>query len=428
MAIEFSSSSLKMLALLFSVASPAGTTADLSPPFHANETGKVGYWSLGGSALRDDNLIMLTPPIQFSRGSVWTNVEIPPADWSLQYEFKIHEGVFGGGMGFWFVDSYGSDGDLFGGSSTFQGLAILLSVRTPNRGSRSDIGLAVVQNPTKSTIENDDIAKLTQIIPFKQAQPLQLSVRLRHGEISVSIDPEGLGHSHEIYNRPLVVDLSANFIGVTAQCDKYTSRFDLHSIKFDIPELKHDRPASFGRNGPKSSYIPATSSALRNPLFVKTSAVLSENSEEPGTFTVLDIVDELTRVSHSTTSFKELNAFVGDSLIPYTQKWHRRTLKISGKVQEARNVLGAAWNYTHDMLDDLNRTFYQSAKKARFKIENIGQLFTSESERLEDEMQIEPSSVVPWVGVLAGVEMAVLVGFFALLLSRPFRTWLAGKL
>jgi hypothetical protein len=64
-----------MLPVLFAFGLSA-TKADLEPPFIADENGKIGSWELAGSAIREDNTLMIVPPIQFKRGAIWSNTAL----------------------------------------------------------------------------------------------------------------------------------------------------------------------------------------------------------------------------------------------------------------------------------------------------------------------------------------------------------------
>jgi hypothetical protein len=412
----------------------ASSSADLEPPFAVDSSGKIGSWVLGGSALRQDDVIMLAPPIQFSRGSAWTSVIIPGSDWSIEYNFRIHEGSSGGSLGFWVVDTYGSDGDLFGGSSIFQGIAVLLFVRRADHTSRSSIGLTVLQHATKTKAETDAVAQHTRVIPYRKLFPIHLLMEISDGDFIVKIQGDGNDRMHEVYREKLIVNISNNYIGITAQSGALTSRFDLFSVKLKVPEPEKERDVHFPEDGPKSHFHPQTSTILRSPFFVKTLELISRQSQNSGEFShnvtdpveILEIADELTHVSHHVTSLKELNAFMSESIIPYTQKWHRRTVKIVDRVTAARNVMGSAWNYTHEMLGALNRTFYSSAKKTRFQVTDLGDLFTAESEKLEGDADRLGRSTrsLAFLRIfiaIALVELFLILIFFCLLQSQSIR-------
>jgi hypothetical protein len=431
-----------MLALFLASSSSSGTTADLFPPFTVAENGKIGFWELGGSATRYDDCIMLVPPIQFKRGSIWSNVELPTDPFSIDYIFRVHEGTNGGNLAFWYVDRYGADGDLAGGPRIFRGLAVIMTVRRSTRGSQASLGWHVIQHSEQTAlIPETEMVQPGLVIPWSRTGPSTLSIAFtadRHLVITLTAGTDRI----PIYDGEVTADLAGAFIGLTAQSDIFTSRFDLEGIKFNL--VKSSRPregVSFGDERPKSNYIPEKEAALRNPAFIKTIQVLMAqlqnvranftDSEIPAD-EILTVVDELIRASNTVASYSELNDWVRKTLIPYTQKWHRRTAKIVDNIRDARNVMGAAWNYTQQMMWALNSSVLANSRKAAFKMQDLGGLFENESGKLAGVAgQLQSSTVAStstqFFVALSLIEVAFVVVFFLVMQKRQFRIALFGS-
>jgi hypothetical protein len=430
-----------MFLILFVLSESAGKSPDLFPPFHPSEDGKIGLWELGGSAIHTDDAIMVVPPLQYRRGSLWTNLEFPQGDFSIDYKFRIYEGTNGGNLAFWFIDRYGADGDLGGGPRNFKGVAVIMTVRRSTRGSQQSLGWHVIQHSEHSTLIPDtEMVQPGLVIPFTRTSAVTLTIAFKGGDLKIVLTAGT--EKTPIFEGKVTVDLSTAFIGVTAQSDMFTSRFDLEHIKFTLPKSSREREGvSFGEDRPKSNYLPETDAALRNPVFVKTIQALLTQLNGTGSFTnaviatedILDVINELTYASNSVGSYKELNDWVRKTLIPYTQKWHRRTAKIVDNNRDARNVMGAAWNYTHELVLGLNNTVSLNSRKAQFKLQDLGDLFEKEAEQLvgqADRVTEKKGKLTlfeQFTAVTITLEGIFLLVFFFVMQKAKFRVALFGR-
>ncbi|OHT11016.1 Legume-like lectin family protein [Tritrichomonas foetus] len=420
------------------------TSADLLPPFELSSDRKVGYWEFGGSSIVQQDVIMLAPPVQYNKGYVWTNVEIPTGSWSITYKLKIHTGTGGGGFGLWFVDKYGASGPLHGGPVSFKGIGILGTLRSSEKDDSYHLHFNILQNNGNDNYGINTLPKANKEIPLDRSQPFYIQLQFSNNQLSAYFSTKEGQKGTEIATTKITANIRDGYIGVTAQSDAYTSRFDLYGVEFELGISTADnahsgssktntdsssgsskpRQASFGKDAPSGHYSPEIKNLLRNPVFEKTlrelNTFITENEKNPGDATptdVLDIISEMNTASYDVASFKELNSFVTQTLMPYSQKWHTRTLKIIDHVQSARNIMGAAWNYTHEMMDNMNATIKMSSVKTTFKVIDLAELLTSEADAvLEDDSLIgEQSGLVSLLVKGAIVEFAALVIFFILI-------------
>ena len=93
---------------------------------------------------------------------------------------------------------------------------------------------------------------------------------------------------------------------------------------------------------------------------------------------LLDIVNEMNNVMLDVASYSYVNDFVQNTILPYSQKWHIRTLKIIEQLREARNVYGAMWNYTDIMLNSFKNDINNTALKTKLKIDSLADLLLSD--------------------------------------------------
>ena len=404
----------------------ASTSADLVAPFEMDEDGKIGYWEFGGSVIVEDDQIRLVPPVQFKRGSAWTNVEIPHGQWTLHVRLGVDEGTGGGGAAIWFIDDYRATGELNGGPRHFTGIAILATVIE----SGDALEISLIENAGNSITRDTRGVRL----PVDGRDFITITAEFVGHKKLIRVTAKSGTNAIKLPEYTFAVDLTDSYIGVTAQSDQLTSRIDLVSVTFDIEsgDTAETRDVASAAPSHGGDYVPETHSILRNPIFAATErifSVMDNGGFAVGTVStehVLDVVDELTRVSDSIASFSDLNAFVGGTMMNYTQKWHKRTMRIVEHVRRARNVIGAAWNYTSTVLENFDAMTKKNSGRTMLGVIDMMELFTEETGKMDKEtgkaLESRGTPLITQVLVgMAAVEMVMVFIFFALLQSKTFR-------
>jgi hypothetical protein len=418
-----------MLPFTLALARSSGTIADLLPPFQAESDGKIGLWELGGSARRNDDWILLVPPIQFTRGAAWTSAQFPTEDFSLEYTLRVLEGTSGGSAAFWFVDRYGADGDLAGGPRFFQGLALVMTVRRTARGAQTSLCWTIIQHVAPTAVCPDALESADFVLPFVRGVQLKVTIGFaKPARLAVTVDSNGEKFT-KVYQDELTADLRDSYIGVTAQNDAFTGRVDLLGVTFALAgDMKQRAGVGFGEDRPKSNYVPETQAVLRNPAFNRTIVLADPNTKKELMMAsyVLDVVDELIHASNGVASFKELNDWVTQTMVPYTQKWHRRTVKIIDQMRAARDVIGTAWNYSQTMVAALNGTVLANTRRAAGKLEDLGGLLTAGARNASEESgrRLDRAGLPVWTRmfvVVASLEIGAMLIFLALISNRQLR-------
>jgi hypothetical protein len=264
-------------------------------------------------------------------------------------------------------------------------MGVLVSVSV-DRGRRSDppeLAFRVVQHATLRPLGPNWAAG--KGLEVSEGAPVKVAVQFVSQRLIVRASQEG---ARRVYAEQLEIDVNKLLIGVAAQDGATVGRWDLLGVTYLLElsrEINQRTGIEFGEI-PRSNYIPEQVTTYRNP------ARLSEQTEGRGLFTadavhLRNVVEELTIASEGVASFKELNEFVRQTLIPCTQKWHRRTLKLVDHVKETRDVLGAAWNYSQAVMTALNSFVAYGSSKASFKLLNLGVIFQDQSAQLEKKFQ-----------------------------------------
>ena len=404
----------------------ASTSADLVAPFEMDEDGKIGYWEFGGSVIVEDTQIRLVPPVQFKRGSAWTNVEVPSGKWTLRVELAIDEGTGGGGAAIWFVDDYRATGELNGGPRKFTGIGVILTIVDGGYA----IDASVIENTGNSLAYESRGIRLEIDGRDTVVAEVELDMDRKTVAVAVRNGPNAI----KLPAQSLTVDLSESYIGITAQCDQLTSRIDLVGVSFQLDpravqgEARNVAAADASHGG---DYVPETRSILRNPVFSATErvfAAMERGGFEQGVSTdmVLDIVNELSVASNAVASFADLNSFVAGTMMGYTQKWHKRTMRIIDQVRHARNVMGAAWNYTNNVVEALSAATKRNSARTVLRVVDMAELFTEETGKMDQDTEQAisgrgtPVMTMVFVG-MAAVELVFVIIFVILLQSADFR-------
>ncbi|EAY09226.1 Legume-like lectin family protein [Trichomonas vaginalis G3] len=379
-----------MFQLLLSF-SAAKTVADVAPPYQLDKNGKIGLWEYSGATVPTDEGIIVVPPLQHRKGCLWTDVEIPSDTmWLINYTLQIPR-VEGGQFGFWFISKYGAQGNLAGGPQKFDGIAILAQVAQKEDG-KFGFYLNYFENDGTKAINPEDISKNGVFVDFSRRAPFQISIQFLKNKIGV-YSPMHTINKGIILEAFLKRDISQNYIGMTAQTDYYTMRLDLLDIKFDVNLKTAARHSATMKTSPHSAkYQPSVSRHLRNSnynLTLKEADEFEKNqgivNDEKNIYQLLDVIEEINKANFDVASFSELNAFIRNNILNYTQKWQKRTVKLVERVQNTRDIASSAFNYTHQMMELFRDTMSVSVSKANSKIHDMNALLNEIGARGVDE-------------------------------------------
>jgi hypothetical protein len=353
-------------------------SADLTPPFYANQKNRIGYWEVSGSAIVHEDFVLLTPPIQERHGAVWNTLPPPHLSWSLNVSLQITSGTGGGGFGLFLIDEFGGAGDFYGGPSVFTGVAAVGAVFINDSGV-AELKVALVSSNSSTTFAPfSEHASYDQIHLLSSA-PFTVQFAVTASNFSFSAFGSTI-------TTPLPVDISRCWFGVTAGCDDYTSRVDLLGVAYAQAEylesLKADSLSHQGARAYRSAGTPRPSPILRNPSFSSLKAELRGLREgappvEKDALAVLAAVEEIGGALADCATYAGLSALVGRSLTRITQFWYRRAFKVGEICGDTRSHLVAAMHDTVGLLADLNSSVSKMRKTDR-KLVNLTEFLGAE--------------------------------------------------
>lgn len=307
--------------------------------------------------------ILLAPPLQFSKGSAWATTSLPQHDFLVTAKFSISGDAPGGGLAIWLVSEYGLDGTFFGGSPFFEGLAIIGEV------SQTEVRFFCLENRGHSDF--------SQILPelepqfkiqFRPGRPFSLTFRIGRN-LAVS-------QLSELYTTMLTVDLTDAFLGITAQCGQSVSRIDLFEVSFPQSD---DLPARDAHAGPhRGRFSPQYQPMYRSPRYRR----LLEIVENRTNLTIDDLfclIDEVYAAAFDAATFGSVDRFVREQIVPYADRWQRRTLRIVEEMERFRGNLTTAWNFTGQLMNAFRETLMESSARMTEKISGLGELIEEDS-------------------------------------------------
>ena len=367
-----------MLFYLISL-SLSASSIDLLPPFVMDINDNVGNWRFSGKAQVFKEIILLAPPVQNQYGCAWNSAEIPKDDWSFEATFQIQkdpQSTFGGGFAIWLIDNYAAYGNIHGGPSVFKGVCIAATLLHHPQNFTHELLFHVIENQGGENI-NLSLIEPDYRMPFHHKSKVPVKVEVLNQEIIVSADANLQPKIHEICRKKLKRSLKNAYLGVTAASGKRTSKIFLLDLTFDKDYKTTTRNVYFDAAQHSGTMENLNPSLLRNPALeimeeeFRNLAKIRDpihNIKETNPSHVLDIISGLVQASYDVASFRELNDFYYNNILPYSQKFQRRMIKIQESSKQARNVMNAGWNYTNSILNEFNTTLKNSLFKTKAKI------------------------------------------------------------
>lgn len=392
------------------------TVGDISPPYFPDANNKVGHWSIAGSSLIMEDQILLVPSVQFKKGCMWTNCQLPKDKWSVQVDMQFYQGNGGSDIGVWFIDRFAADGDFFGGPKAFKGLAVLIRAEGDDENNRTlkfYIRESIGEELPPNTLDQPD-----GIFYYDPNEITPIDFEFRGKTITIRSVGDGSDDLLLVCRKDFTVNLKDAYMGITAMNNQLSMRVDVSCIIFEtsadtikMSDIK--REVNF--DSQQFSGKTAQAEGLRNPHLKRVRELAAElkngteNGREATAEDVIAIADELTMASFDSISYAELNSFVTYQLLPYASKWHRRTLKIVDDARRARDVIGSAWNYTAVLLDGFNSSMQEALSRTASKVVELGDLIRPDDIAIE----LDDGGIEELFAYIVMAEFLVLLATFA---------------
>jgi hypothetical protein len=355
------------------------STPDLSPPFYITSKFRIGYWLIAESSIVQEDLIILVPPIQHRYGHAWCTLPLPTGEWSIDFTLAIDEGTGGGGFAIWLIDEFAITGAFYGGPSAFSGAAITGSVFADDSGAPF-LNLDVIQATMN---ESHDVFNETHLPDAAfPLTPTPFTLKLTVNTTFLTITRLFPANTVPLVSKPLCVNLSNAWIGISAMCDTFTSRIDLLSAKFDTTgymAAKLRQSSQFQHISDHPPRIEPRHTLFRNPCFELMTIESQHRQKQNGSVhnlektsdDVLGIIREFADVVPDVTTYGQLVRFVKKTVETFAVGWHRRTLRIIERAGETRSILSSAFNQTQALVELFNSSVGEMLNKTDAKITRL---------------------------------------------------------
>lgn len=403
------------------------TNADLQPPFIVSENNRIGFWDFGGGASIYEDKIILVPPNQYHQGSAWSSVKIPSSDWAMQFKIGIDEGTGGGGFAIWIIDKIAATGSIHGGPDVFKGIAISADI------SDNFLNFEMIQSNRNRRFTDANTQTIARVKIIKNNITLHLSIT--KNDVTLFVIDEDTKEYKKLISQPLYVQISDNYIGITAQSDEYTSLVILYYLTFHVEELNRKitlQNRSISHIEVPEHYNPSYQHKLRNPAFVsmrteilqyeKTRGDLVRCSDATTADHVFHVIDEIGAVSYEAASFGELNEFIQRTIIPYASSWQRRTQKMIQMMRDTKSLFHDMCGRASKLAKELASFKNKSVTKTDIAVESLAKQFVN-GINSDDIIQIMTESytnkrVLNLLLIVATAEVVMFVCFASLAFKK----------
>ena len=383
------------------------------------------YWDFSGSSLILKDKIQIVPAVQFKKGAIWSNLQMPKNAWSANFEFKYTKGNKGTHFAIWFIDKFNGEGYFIGGPTVFKGFSVICLYKQDFR--HSFLEFYFVQNNGAKNFDLDKLNSPFMKLNYTQGATFYVEITVDGRSISISVNDK------IYYNAMIPFDITKNFLGITATTTHYVASLELYSVKFNAlseNDLKKRKVSIINKND--DSYKPEKITNYRNPKFDlinQEKLKMKENKDYYSDFDhLLQVIQELYDVASQTVSFTELNDYITQNIVPYTVKYQQRTLKISDIIRKSLNTVGMGMNYTSQVLISLNKSITENSDKMRTKSASLIQLFNE----IDDEFDINQiikdsgtlfSSSLLFIGLAEFITLILILFFFSTKKGKQYINW-----
>jgi len=121
------------------------------PPYLAQKDGTVPFWEHSGNAIASEENLRITPSLKSQKGRIWSKIQTNFDFWEVELVFRVTgRGRIGAdGLAFWFTETPGVDGPVFGSGDMWKGLAVFFDSFDNDNKHNNPYIMAMVNDGTK---------------------------------------------------------------------------------------------------------------------------------------------------------------------------------------------------------------------------------------------------------------------------------------
>ncbi|GAB6031904.1 hypothetical protein CHUAL_010298 [Chamberlinius hualienensis] len=127
-------------------------------PYLAQKDGSVPFWTYGGSAIANEDMVRITPSLRSKKGFIWTKNTTTFDWWEVEMVFRVTgRGRIGAdGLAFWFTSQPGEEGPVFGSSDRWLGLGVFFDSFDNDNKHNNPYIMAVINDGQMSYDHQND--------------------------------------------------------------------------------------------------------------------------------------------------------------------------------------------------------------------------------------------------------------------------------
>jgi hypothetical protein len=400
---------------------------DLTPPFIADQQHNIGKWTLFGDAQASEDSIIVVPPIQDKKGSVWTDSQFPYTNWSVQFQLSVVVPSFHSGFAIWFVNEFVPTGPFFGGPPQFNGIAIIGDIS--ERAHEYILQIHFMQSLGKEDLIAAVLPEPAVSIPLMKETDLTLQFILHDDEVQFFYGPTP-DKLALLQTEPILTNLTGNYLGFSGMTTEYTSAIFLKQVlcrEHGTAPAEEAQPIASGFKKPRKVvrhryYFERKERKLRSPQFIRLEREMElrdqlegdvgyfifEKASAQDVFSVLAACDD---VSHGLATYGDLSQLIQFNLNSFSMKWSQRKVRLSDSVREMDTTVFSTFNQTQTLIsafkDAIHNTLTRSVKKATA----LGELISEMADlglNIDEETESATSGVPRMLLIAATVECVVI--------------------
>jgi hypothetical protein len=109
---------------------------------------------------------------------------------------------------------------------------------------------------------------------------------------------------------------------------------------------------------------------------------------------------------------------------PYSEKWHRRTIKLTESIESVLDVITSACNYTEELVGTFNSTLADSSDRMAKKMISLAELIGDETQQgdgIRFAFEVESMDLKEIVVYVMVLELFTILAFLTMMRSAKLR-------
>jgi hypothetical protein len=395
---------------------------DLTPPFIADQQRSIGKWTLFGDAQASEDGIIVVPPIQDKKGSVWTDSQFPYTNWSVQFQISVVIPSFHSGFAIWFVNEFVPTGPFFGGPPQFNGVAIIGDIS--ERAHEYILQIHFMQSLGKDDLIAAVLPEPAVSIPLMKITDLCLQFILQDDEIQFLYGPTP-DKMALLQTETILTNLTGNYLGFSGMTTEYTSAIFLKQVlcrQHGMTPTDEAQPIAAEFKKPQKVrrryYFERWERKLRGPQVIRLERDMELRDQLEGdldhfifgkvsasdVFAVLSACDE---VSRGLATYGDLSELIQYNLNNFSMKWSQRKVKLSNSVRAMDTTVFSTFNQTQTLISAFKDAIHNTLTRSMKKATALGELISEIGDlglNIEEETESTGSDIPLVLMLLASIE------------------------